>query len=547
MCPFYNTYVIGTVVLISDSIPYNNYGEDKIRRNLILEDVEGRKMDCCFFDGWAAKFDNLYLNREKMGQVVMILQLAKVKYFNEKPSVSPALYNEVDGHDPNNNSISVLTPTKKEITPEEFFQNVERQMIDSIRDSDKATKVENGQSSSSSSKNMRKQEQEWNCKKKHPRTKWTWYAGRKLATGDQNVKIRLLGSRSHDGRQYNLTTANEVATLIVGDFDSMPDERDIIVHENSGNLKTIGELHVSYLPLQYPLLFLYVEDGYRTDIYHKGITDDTPIHKKKYVTMREWFAYRIQDRPNIFSTILNGRIFFQQFLVDGYTMVEAERLRYIRNQNKVLRCETYSRLAQAAESNNPNKKKHGTKYILPSTFTGSPRYMLQNYLDAMAMCKFYGYPDLFITFTCNPKWPEITRFLKKKGLKSEDRPDVTSRVFKMNLDQLMKDIKEKKIFGRVFAVCFPRYNVQSCCTAGLDNLPERSRKCRVILRDGAVGKSCELAAQFLVQSCCTVGLDNLPERSRKCRVILSDGAVGKSCELAAQFLVLEYCVSVSKN
>nr|GEX29351.1 replication protein A 70 kDa DNA-binding subunit B [Tanacetum cinerariifolium] len=34
------------------------------------------------FYGRAAKFDNLYLNREKMSQVVMILQLEKVKYFN---------------------------------------------------------------------------------------------------------------------------------------------------------------------------------------------------------------------------------------------------------------------------------------------------------------------------------------------------------------------------------------------------------------------------------------------------------------------------------
>ncbi|GKC22573.1 hypothetical protein Tco_1024723 [Tanacetum coccineum] len=129
------------------------------------------------------------------------------------------------------------------------------------------------------------------------------YVGGKLASGDQNVKIRLLGRRPHDGRQYNLPTANEVAALIVGDFDSMPDERDIIVHENSGNLKTISELHVSYLPLQYPLLFPYAEDGYRTDIYHKGITDDTPENKKKYVTMREWFAYNIQDRQKKNSTI----------------------------------------------------------------------------------------------------------------------------------------------------------------------------------------------------------------------------------------------------
>ena len=167
--------------------------------------------------------------------------------------------------------------------------------------------------------------------------------------------------------------------------------------------------------------------------------------------MREFFAYRIQDRPNIFSTILNGKRLFQQFLVDGYTMVEAERLLYVRNKNLELRCETYDRLAKAAQESTPEIKKRGSKVVLPSSFTGSPRYMLQNYLDAMAMCKVYGYPDLFITFTCNPKWPEITRYLQKKGLKSEDRPDITSRVFKMKLDQLIKDIKEMRIFGRVKA------------------------------------------------------------------------------------------------
>ena len=208
---------------------------------------------------------------------------------------------------------------------------------------------------------------------------------------------------------------------------------------------------MSYLPLQYPLLFPYAEDGYRTNIYHQGITDQTPDENKKYVTMREFFAYRIQDRPNVFSTILNGKRLFQQFLVDGYTMVEAERLLYVRNQNKDLRVESYDKLAQAAQANNSQSKKRGTKVILPSSFTGSPRYMMQNYLDAMAMCKTYGYPDLFITFTCNPKWPEITRYLRRKGLKSEDRPDITSRVFKMKLDQLIKDIKEKRIFGRVKA------------------------------------------------------------------------------------------------
>ncbi|XP_074266035.1 uncharacterized protein LOC141588494 [Silene latifolia] len=67
----------------------------------------------------------------------------------------------------------------------------------------------------------------------------------------------------------------------------------------------------------------------------------------------------------------------------------------------------------------------------------------------MAICKWYGYLDLFITFTCNPKWPEIMRFVSKRGLRPEDRPDILSRVFKIKLTELMKDLKDRQIFGRV--------------------------------------------------------------------------------------------------
>ncbi|GJQ89676.1 putative PIF1 DNA helicase/replication protein A1-like protein [Tanacetum coccineum] len=96
----------------------------------------------------------------------------------------------------------------------------------------------------------------------------------------------------------------------------------------------------------------------------------------------------------------------------------------------------------------------GMLVVLPSSFTGSPRYMMQNYLDAMTVCKFYGYPDLFITFTCNPNWPKIAREVSKKGLKPEDRPDVITRVFKIKLDSLIKEFKDERTFGRVRGVVY---------------------------------------------------------------------------------------------
>lgn len=262
-----------------------------------------------------------------------------------------------------------------------------------------------------------------------------------------NVRLRLIGTRKRDGRRYNLPTTSEVAALIVGDFDATEHKRDIILERQCGEKKRISELHPSYLALQYPLLFPYAEDGYRTDIYHRGVTDLTPKNKQTRVTMREWFAYRLQDRPNVFSMILNSRRLFQQFIVDGYTMVESERMSYIRREQKDLRSETYSKLEKLAADPDSGVTIRGKKVVSPGSHTGSPRYMMQNYLDAMTLCKNFGYPDLFITFTCNPKWPEIARFVAEKGLRFEDRPDAITRVFKQKLDSLMKDFKEKRYFG----------------------------------------------------------------------------------------------------
>ncbi|XP_076953686.1 uncharacterized protein LOC143627850 [Bidens hawaiensis] len=53
--------------------------------------------------------------------------------------------------------------------------------------------------------------------------------------------------------------------------------------------------------------------------------------------MREFFAYRNQDRANNFSLITNGGRLYQQLLVDAYTSIESERLFYIQCQQKNLR------------------------------------------------------------------------------------------------------------------------------------------------------------------------------------------------------------------
>jgi hypothetical protein len=86
--------------------------------------------------------------------------------------------------------------------------------------------------------------------------------------------------------------------------------------------------------------------------------------------------------------------------------------------------------------------------ILPSSFVGSAKWYHMLYLDALALPQRFHCPDLFITFTCNPKWPEVKAALLQ-GQKWQDHPDIVARVFYLKLKNLMADIVEKEIFGTV--------------------------------------------------------------------------------------------------
>ena len=91
--------------------------------------------------------------------------------------------------------------------------------------------------------------------------------------------------------------------------------------------------------------------------------------------------------------------------------------------------------------------------ILPSTFVGSPRYMPQKYYDAMTIVRHSGRPDLLITFTYNPKFPEILSQLQVYQDASA-RPDIVSRVFQLMVEEFMRPITKEKIFVTILAFVY---------------------------------------------------------------------------------------------
>ncbi|XP_074313714.1 uncharacterized protein LOC141648904 [Silene latifolia] len=66
----------------------------------------------------------------------------------------------------------------------------------------------------------------------------------------------------------------------------------------------------------------------------------------------------------------------------------------------------------------------------------------------MCLVQQYGKPDIFLTITCNPRWPEIERELLPHE-EAHNRPDLVKRVFRAKLIELKKAIVQRKLFGNV--------------------------------------------------------------------------------------------------
>jgi len=138
---------------------------------------------------------------------------------------------------------------------------------------------------------------------------------------------------------------------------------------------------------------------------------------------------------------------FQQFVVDAWALCDQSSLSFIRYNQSKLRAEVYNGVTDAIAHVNADPADLGRRVILPSSFLGGQRFIKQCYQDFMAIVRKLGRPSLFITFTANPRWKEITQELRE-GETGLDRFDLAVRVFHLKAAELRSDLRKKNIFGR---------------------------------------------------------------------------------------------------
>ncbi|SGY45423.1 BQ5605_C001g00283 [Microbotryum silenes-dioicae] len=289
----------------------------------------------------------------------------------------------------------------------------------------------------------------------------------------------------------------------------------------------VSSLHPSAMPLRYPLLFPAGEDGFHPNIPLCGVPPSQAANRQKLRADRQWFsncarylpvsvwmtktnrrtmkmkmtrrtmrmvmanvfenlgrrsskrgrggstrvsrsqylAYHLHERDTYFSIPHATQRLFLEFVIDGYSQVETDRLNYIRFHQENLRLTTAQGITDAV-ANGLTSDQIGRSVILGSTFKNSPREVTQRYQDAMASVVKYGKPSLFITATCNPKWPEIKAALGPND-QATNRPDLIARVFQAKLNRLCDDVFGNKQRAGCFGVVLTHTHVIEYQNRGL--------------------------------------------------------------------------------
>jgi hypothetical protein len=308
-----------------------------------------------------------------------------------------------------------------------------------------------------------------------------------------------------DRRRYNAPRVDEVAVLLL---ESPPNasSRDIIVRPRNQNrtIDRISEMNRHYDPMHYVLIFPEGDNGWHINIRMgvepqvEGIqehehaenniagdatTTNVPTasnaddvaesnagvdvngddeqndeqteqvvmqrQSRDSVTVMMFYSYRLMYRVNENNQNclhLYGRL-FQKYIVDNYAKLEMNRLNYIRLNQGTLRSELYNRISDTIRPDDTSMESVGRLTVLPSSFIGGPRHYTQLYQDALDMCRRLHGPHFFVTFTCNPTWPEITNELLY-GQTANDRPDLVDRVFYIKLKEFLNDLTKRHVLGR---------------------------------------------------------------------------------------------------
>ncbi|GJS10691.1 DNA helicase [Tanacetum coccineum] len=175
----------------------------------------------------------------------------------------------------------------------------------------------------------------------------------------------------------------------------------------------VNNLHPSYMALQFPLLFVYDEDGYSKDMKMVRVPGASSDEDRR-LTMKAYYSYMLHDHVNSFNYLLKTRRLFQQYMVTAFCAVEQSRIDYLHEHQNDIRNEYLSGIYDAIRCGDNDGSDCGGTLILPQSFIGGPRSIVT----------------------------------------TADRAEIVDHVFEMKIHQFVKYLWDVKPFGKIIAIVY---------------------------------------------------------------------------------------------
>ena len=221
----------------------------------------------------------------------------------------------------------------------------------------------------------------------------------------------------------------------------------------------------SGIPLKYPSTIRckkLPDDICNEDIEDDGVKleceeDDQlafRVVQRSHASRSDVTLYHLYQRRHDFHhPAFNMGFLGQQYLIDEFLACESDRLNFIKLRHDKLRVALKTDVEDYITKHYEKKGiKVGRHVTLPGNFTGGTRYKSHLFHNCSALFTALGCPTWFITFTGNPKWPEIQENLLP-GQTPYDNSPLICQVFKRKVDILIDAIK-LGILGKVTAFAY---------------------------------------------------------------------------------------------
>ena len=214
------------------------------------------------------------------------------------------------------------------------------------------------------------------------------------------IKLMFKKITGKVNKRYALPKANEIAAVFTADQGEPKFDIDFTVYKiqnksDSINFQTLSFLSPHVDPMTYPLLFINGELGWSVEMNYFDTNkdeikikeeeteeqcdeDNLTIHaddlfeekKSKHITMCQFYSFRLSIRDHFSALFYSGKL-FQQYAIDCYIKIEANRLNWVVQNQDELRVADYKGLLDYV-----NNTYHlntdldiGKVVILPSSFS----------------------------------------------------------------------------------------------------------------------------------------------------------------------------------